>query len=442
MLRHEGSHERTRHIKNTALANASAKVIGVIVQVITVPLTLGYLGAERYGLWMAIASLIAFLQLTDLGISNALIGIVASKRAHGDERELRELAIKAVKLLSGIAGMIFVIGALLITIVDWTSFFNVKDIVAKSELMPSIFAFLMLFCISLPLGVAQQTRAGLQEGYYNAAFGAVGQLLNLLLVLIVVFNKGGMPWLIAASMSGTNVLQLINLLTLFIKFRRYKKIKYDNHNYASELFHKGALFFILQIAALVSYQTDVLVVSHFLTPTAVTEYSVTLKLFSLPAMLLSFFFVGMWPAYSDALARNDKLWIADFFWRSLKLSLLANTILSLFLFFAGTWIINIWTNGVVRPSYELLVGMVFWGILNAFGGNLATLLNGLHIIRFQIKLSVLAAVSNIILSILLVKSIGISGPIWGSVIILTIAYSISMIFVVHLFRGWNIEKTN
>ncbi|HUX53524.1 MAG TPA: hypothetical protein VMV56_03845 [Williamwhitmania sp.] len=440
ILRHEGSHERIRRIKNTALANAVAKVVGVTVQVITVPLTLGYLGEERYGLWVAIASLIAFLQLSDLGIGNALVSIVAGKMARGDESELRELAIKAVKLLSVIAGIIFIIGALLVNVVDWANFFNVKDITAKSELMPSIYVFLLFFCISLPLSVAQQTRAGLQEGYYNAAFGAVGQLINLLLIYFVVFNKGGMPWLIIASMAGTNVLQIFNLLMLFKRFKQYKVIKYANHLFTSELFQKGALFFILQGAALVSYQTDVLVVSHFLTPSAVTTYSVTLKLFSLPSMLLSFFLFATWPAYTDAFARNDKLWIAEFFWKSLRLSLLANTVLSSVLFISGIWIINIWTNGVVRPSYGLLLGMVLWGILNAFGGNLTALLNGLHIIRFQIVLSVLAAISNVILSILLVKSIGISGPIWGSVIVLLITYSVSMVFVINLFKSWHIEK--
>jgi O-antigen/teichoic acid export membrane protein len=440
IFNNENTHSRNNNIKNTAFASAAAKIIGITVQLITVPLTLGYLGEERYGLWMAITSLIAFLQLSDLGISNALIGMVASIKSR-DEGEIMALMLHAVKLLSAIAIIIIFLGTLVTFYIDWISFFNVKDDLIKSELRASIYILLLLFCIGLPLSVAQQTRTGLQQGNINAMLVALGQLLNLLLIFVVVVNKGSMIWLVSASMSGTITLQFFNFSTLLIKLGRHKRQQYDNIFHTSKLFHKSMLFFILQIAGLISYQSDVLVISHFLSPTLVTEYSITLKVFSLPAMLLSFFFVGMWPAYSDAFAKNDKSWIVHYFWRSLKLSLFANTILSLLLYFTGAYIINIWTKGVVRPGSELLMGMVFWGILNAFGGNIATLLNGLHIVRYQVVLAIIAAIFNIILSIQLVKYIGISGPIWGSVIVLFVQYLISIKFIMNLFKGWNIDST-
>jgi Na+-driven multidrug efflux pump len=44
------------------------------------------------------------------------------------------------------------------------------------------------------------------------------------------------------------------------------------------------------------------------------------------------------------------------------------------------------------------------------------LLNGANIIGFQATTSILMAVANVTISILLVQHIGVSGAVWGSVI--------------------------
>ena len=61
--------ERHRRIALTALASAAARGIGVATSLISVPLTLHYLGVERYGLWMTISSVIAMLGFADLGLA-------------------------------------------------------------------------------------------------------------------------------------------------------------------------------------------------------------------------------------------------------------------------------------------------------------------------------------------------------------------------------------
>ena len=51
--------ERRRRAVLSSLALALAKGVAIGTVVITIPLTLSYLGAERYGMWMTISSLIA-----------------------------------------------------------------------------------------------------------------------------------------------------------------------------------------------------------------------------------------------------------------------------------------------------------------------------------------------------------------------------------------------
>ena len=61
--------ERHRRVALTAGAAALAKLLSVGTALISVPLTLHYLGAERFGMWITISSLIAMLSFADFGIA-------------------------------------------------------------------------------------------------------------------------------------------------------------------------------------------------------------------------------------------------------------------------------------------------------------------------------------------------------------------------------------
>ena len=66
------------------LANGVTFLVGIV----TVPLTIGYLGLERYGVWTVISSLLIWLAMVDLGLGNGLINVLSD--AYGRDR--RDLA--------------------------------------------------------------------------------------------------------------------------------------------------------------------------------------------------------------------------------------------------------------------------------------------------------------------------------------------------------------
>ena len=53
---------------------------------IAVPLTLHYLGTERYGMWMTISSIVAMMGFADLGMGLGLMNAISE--AHGQEDRL------------------------------------------------------------------------------------------------------------------------------------------------------------------------------------------------------------------------------------------------------------------------------------------------------------------------------------------------------------------
>jgi hypothetical protein len=79
--------ERYRRAGITASTSFLAKALTILIGFVSVPLTVHYLGAERYGVWLTISSLLTWLALTDFGIAgNALVNVIAEADGRDDRQ--------------------------------------------------------------------------------------------------------------------------------------------------------------------------------------------------------------------------------------------------------------------------------------------------------------------------------------------------------------------
>ena len=72
---------RERQAWRTSRASVVARILSYAIRLAVIPLSLHLLGAERYGLWLTVGSLIAWMGVTDLGFSPGLLNALA--RASG-----------------------------------------------------------------------------------------------------------------------------------------------------------------------------------------------------------------------------------------------------------------------------------------------------------------------------------------------------------------------
>src|SRR5436190_14295296 len=110
--------ERWRRVLVTAAAAFASRGIGILTLLVTVPLTLHYLGPERYGLWMTISSVIALLGFADLGLGNGLVNALAAAHGRDNHAEARALVSNAFFLLAAIAAAL---GTLFLVSYPWIS---------------------------------------------------------------------------------------------------------------------------------------------------------------------------------------------------------------------------------------------------------------------------------------------------------------------------------
>lgn len=421
---------RVRSILQNAISAGAARAVGMLVGLLMVPLTLGYLGPERYGLWMALSSLIAFLQITDGGIGNALIGVVARDQAQGQSQRLPQIVLSALLMLSSVGAAIVALYFLVEPALDWRSFLNYSDAVSQDEVYSAIRVFVVMFSLGLPLSIAQQVRLGMLQGARNGRYLATGQVANLLFVIFAISREASLPWLVFASMLGALLAGLGNLVSILAGFLpRQSHSWMPSWQSVSLLLGKGGLFFILQICALLSYNADNMIVSNVVGAASVSEYSIAMKIFSVPSFLFSLLLAGMWPAYADAEARGDRQWAASFFWGTTRKMFIVGLLVSAGLLAVSPWAFTLLSHGQIKPGWPLLFGMFLWGSYLALGGSLATLLNGMHVVRFQVVNALIFTALNIFLSIWLARMVGVSGPVYGSVIAMTLQYAVAFWYI-------------
>ncbi len=427
----------------SAAASAVAKGISVLTTLIAVPLTLNYLGAERYGLWVVMSSAIAMLAFADLGIGNGLINAVSEANGEDDKELANRYVSSAFFVLLGIAVFLGIAFAIVLPRISWQWLLNLSDAEAVAEAGPAIAVFLACFIVNVPLGTIQRIQMGYQEGFFNSLWQAFGNVLGLGGVLLVIYLKGSLPWIVFAMTGIPIVSTLINGVVLFAGRRRWLLPSWHSVSgfAVRRILKLGFLFFVLQIAVALAYQSDNLIISHFLGASYVPQYAIPMKLFMLFPLLSGFILTPLWPAYGEAVARHDVDWIRRTFSRSIKWALAINTPAALVLVLFFPVIVRLWIGSDLRTPFLVLLGMGVWTVLNGLGTPIAMLLNGTNTIRLQVQWALIMAVSNILLSIFLVQRIGIAGPIYGTVIAWTLFNLVPYVtHIPRMFASWELTS--
>jgi O-antigen/teichoic acid export membrane protein len=411
------SHERYKRVGLSALASIAAKAVSLATTLVSLPLTLHYLGNEQYGLWVTITSLAALLGFANLGLGNGLINGMSETLGKNDRVRAAEYVSSAFFMLIGITVLLSVAFAACYAVVPWAEAFNVDSSDGRAVAGPAVGVFVVLTLVGLPLGVIAGVRSGLQEGFANSIRNAVGSLVSLLGLLIAIAVDVNLPWLVLALGIGPLVGTVLNGVTLF--WRRpwlRPSVKRATRRAGARMIRFGLLFFVLSIAGAVAYQTDNIVIAQLLGPAEVTQYAVPMRLFLLAPLLLSFALVPLWPAYGEALARGDHAWVRQTFARSLGVSATLGALMATGLFLLGEPILHAWVGESINPSDSLLSALAVLTLLGCVTGPIAMYLNGANVLGFQVACAITMMVANLGLSITLTRAIGLSGPAWGSAI--------------------------
>ena len=383
---------------------------------ISVPLTVGYLGTDRYGMWITISSMTALLMIADLGVGNGLLNAVSEVNGRDDREAARKYVSSAFFVLCAIAVALGSIFWILYPWIPWAGIFNVASPLAIAEAGPAMFVFVGCFLVGVPLSVARQTQLGYQEGFAASIWISLGHLLGLGTLLLGISLEAGLPWLVLAMAGPPVAAALANFVVLFVYRHPWLRPRFADvrATMARRISGLGMMFFILQAASVVAYEADNIVVAQIFGAQAVAQYAIPWKLFMLTPMVLGLALMPLWPAYGEAIERGDVAWVRKTLTRSLAVGLLVTVPTATLLVAYGSQVIHLWVGPVIDPPFLLLLGLGLWTILYGISSPLAMLFNGASVVKFQVVCALSMAVANLVMSIGFARLFGLPGVIFGT----------------------------
>ncbi|HYG36018.1 MAG TPA: oligosaccharide flippase family protein, partial [Clostridia bacterium] len=328
------------------MAGVMWRLINAVVVLVSVPLTVRYLGSERYGLWMAIGSFVSLLSFADFGLGNGLMNKLAEAHGKGDLLESRRYISSTFFLLSALALFLGLLVAIAYPFVPWARAFNASSPTAVQEAGPTMLVISLCLLAGIPLGVVARIQMGYQEGFTNYLWSSAGALVGLCGVLLAVSCRTSLPILVLASVGSPVVVMFVNGIWLFTYHRPqlFPHWRHASLVVVRSILGTGSLFLIIQVASAVYLGLDNIIIAQLFGPAEVAEYSVANKLFSFFPPLMGMFLGALWPAYSEAKARGDFHWIKVTFYKSVRISFCAGFIVSLVLIAFARPIISLWVG--------------------------------------------------------------------------------------------------
>jgi O-antigen/teichoic acid export membrane protein len=339
-------------------------------------------------------------------------------------KESREYIMTAYGSVAFISIIILLTLTVLFKIFNWNSIFNI-DSYTNQELFFIMLVNLVFIVMNFVLKIVATIYYSLQK---SSTVGLI-QILNQLFNLIGIYSLYRMEY--ANSLLGISVVyglgmvlsNIIFTLILFIKNRelvpKFKDFKYDKVKSLSGL---GIKFFIIQIAAMIIFTTDNMIITKLLGPEEVTPYNITFKVFSIIIMLHGIIITPLWSAITKAFAEKDVEWLKRVLKRLNQLNVLI-IIAILVLNSLFSFIIKVWIGDNVLIPKLMVYMFSLYTILIVFCNNHAYYFNGLGEIDFQLRIAIIQGIVNIPISIFFAKYLGMGnvGVILGTNITLLLA---------------------
>lgn len=400
-----------------------SKAISLLTVAISVPLTVRYLGGERYGMWMTISSFITMLSFADLGMGSGLVSALAAAEGKGEAESSVRLVSSAFFFLAGLAVFLLISFGASYRLVQWAHVLKVRTPLAIAEAGPSILAFIGCFAIGLPFSLVQRVQAGLQETWRANIWQSLASIAALVGVLCAIAVRAGVMWLVLAMNGATVLVSIINWTKEFYWRRPSLRPRLQSFEgtILRALLKTSAAFVVLQLSVMMGTASDSIIIARLYGATAVAPYAVVYKLFQ-ASLVFSLFMYPLWPALGEALARGDYQWAKSALARAVKFSAIGGAMLALVLVTLGGTIIRLWVGGRVVPSQSLIDAFAAWALLSAYGGAITSLLNNPPFLKWQTTVYGVASVVALALKIPLAERFGPAGVVWATVIAYAFVY--------------------
>ena len=305
--------QRSVTVKKNIIGSLFIKGCSIIISLMLVPMTLGYVSSELYGIWLTLSSIMLWLNFFDVGFTLGLKNKLAEAIALGDWDRGKSLVSTTYFMMVVIFVPLCLLLELLVPHIDWASFLNV-DSIYNDEIIRTLYVLVGCFCLQMIVNVLTAVVSAYQKTALSSAFPVIGNFLSL--VAIFLLTKLCPPSLVVLAIA-ISVMPIVVLFiaSIFLFSRKFKavcpSIKSIDRVYIKDLFGLGAKFFLIQIQVVILYQCTNILISNVSGPDEVTSYNIAYKYLGVAMMVYTIIISPLWPAFTDAYTKKDFVWMKN-----------------------------------------------------------------------------------------------------------------------------------
>lgn len=431
MITEAAGHRRSRRLMSAGVSGLTGRLISVAVGLAATPVIVRSLGDVRYGVYATITMAVSLFSFSDLGVGKGLVTRLAAADGRPDSTVQRQLVSTAFAISVAVAAFLAVLALLVSAAVPWAAVFGSSGI-PEAELRIATLIFGFVVAAGLPATLGQKILLGLQHGAVANAWLLATTVSALLLTVAASVAGASLGVVVMATTAPAVVLGAAQTMLLFRTGRpdllpRRSDVTRDR---VGSLLNVSGLFFLLNVAVAVAFQTDLLVVSAILGATSAAVFSIALRLFGLVTQANNAYLSQLWPAFAEALSAGDHVWVRRTLIRMTATAAAITAPAVAVLVLVGKDVIRWLVGPSLVPPTALLVALALWTLQQAVVYPTAMLMNGAEIVRFQLIAASAMAVANLLTSIWLTKTVGIAGPVWSSLITHTVLNAIPAMIMI------------
>jgi O-antigen/teichoic acid export membrane protein len=406
---------RARRLAKNVLSNWFALAMTTAVGFFVSPFVVHHLGNVTYGVWVIIMSLVAYMRLLDLGLQGAVARFVSKGAAQAKHDESSQAVSGALWIRLWISLAIVFAG--LVISAAFNHVFNIPTELQRTAQI-TVLVTAVTVGINLWCGVFSGVLVALHR--YDMTSG-VSILQTCFRAVGIVFLLRSGHGILALALWELFTSLVANAVIVILCFRIYPQLRMvfgrPDRATLKKLWTYSFYVFLINVAVQVTYYTDNVVVGAFLSPAAVTLYAIGGLLINYVRNIVSAMTTTFMPLASTFEAEGSHHNLRRLLIHGTQGALLVSLPIEAALFFRGHTFIRLWMGAqYAQPSgtvMQILLLSVVFSSANVTSGGIVY---GMEKHRRIALWAIVEAAANLILSVILVRRIGIYGVAWGSAI--------------------------
>lgn len=391
--------ERDRRGMHTFGASVASRVINSGIRLLMIPASVRILGHERYGLWLAATSLVAWLGLTDLGFGGGLVNAVGAAYGRRDFAAIRR-HVSAARCYYGAMAAIVAVLAWGLASLPGSEFLVGAG--GRPHLRGQGTSLILVLGL-LQAGTVYASRIyaialAVQQGYWSQYCSILASALSLLGLIGLAARPCSLTTF--ALVMGLPQLAVAAALTVFLNARApFKDLRPHMGLCTLESLRALSGFavpvFWAQLAEVaLTYSANLLIANRF-GPAEVPRYAVPSSLYQFVGGTFGVLLQAYWPAFVEASHRSDWVWLRSASRRTLVLAVLGVGVGNVAVVAAGDAVVERLAGRQALPGQALLVCLAVYGVTAtwAYGAGMVAL--GLGWLKLRAGLRLFSAAVHI-----------------------------------------------